>query len=58
MLSNCISCERFIQYLLGRNKNTLQSDHEPLETIFKKPLFSAPKQLQRTVCCYAYKVTH
>ena len=40
-------CERFSQYLLGRNKITVQSDHKPLETIFKKPLFSAPKRLQR-----------
>ena len=41
------SCERFSQYLLGRNKITVQSNHKPLETIFKKPLFSAPKRLQR-----------
>ena len=40
-------CEHFSQYLLSRNKITVQSDHKPLETIFKKPLFSAPKRLQR-----------
>ena len=41
------SCERFSQYLLGRNKITVQSDHKPLETFFKKPLFSAAKRFQR-----------
>ena len=46
-LAIVFSCERFSQYLLGRNKITVQSDHKPLETIFKKPLFSAPKRLQR-----------
>ena len=46
-LAIVFSCERFSQYLLGRNKITVESDHKPLETIFKKPLFSAPKRLQR-----------
>ena len=46
-LAIVFSCERFSQYLLGRNKTTVHSDHKPLETIFKKPLFSAPKRLQR-----------
>ena len=46
-LAIVFSCEGFSQYLLGRNKITVQNDHKPLETIFKKPLFSAPKRLQR-----------
>ena len=45
-LAIVFSCERFSQYLLGRNKITVESDHKPLETIFKKPLFFAPKRLQ------------
>ena len=32
-LAIVFSCERFSQYLLGRNKITVQSDHKPLETI-------------------------
>ena len=41
-LAIAFSCERFSQYLLGRNKIPVQSDHKPLETIFKKP-----KRLER-----------
>lgn len=37
---------RFEQYLLGRPV-AVESDHKPLEVIFKKPLLSAPKRLQR-----------
>ena len=46
-LAIVFSRERFSQYLLGRNKITVESDHKLLETNFKKPLFSAPKRLQR-----------
>lgn len=40
------ACERFNQYLFGRNSVGVQSDHKPLETIFAKPLTAAPKRLQ------------
>ena len=46
-LAIVFSCERFSQYLLGRDKISVHSDHKPLEIIFKKPLCSAPKRLQR-----------
>ena len=46
-LAIVFSCERFSQYLLGRGKISVHSDHKPLEIIFKKPLCSAPKRLQR-----------
>ena len=39
--------EKFHQYLFGRDVVTVQSDHRPLETIFKKPLQAAPARLQR-----------
>ena len=39
-------CTRFDQYVYGRSI-TVQTDHKPLETIFKKSLLSAPKRLQR-----------
>ena len=45
-LSIVFGCERFRQYLLGRNTIYVEADHKPLEVIFKKPLLSAPKHLQ------------
>ena len=39
-------CERFFS-IFARRRQTVESDHKPLETIFKKPIFSAPKRLQR-----------
>ena len=38
--------ERFHTYTYGREV-TVESDHKPLEVIFKKPLHRAPKRLQR-----------
>ena len=46
-LSIVFGCERFRQYLLGCSTIYVESDHKPLEVIFKKPLLSAPKHLQR-----------
>jgi transposase InsO family protein len=46
-LAICFGCERFHQYLMGRDDITAETDHKPLETIFKKPLLEAPKRLQR-----------
>ena len=39
--------EIFDQYIFGRDILTVQSDHKPLEVIFKKSLLNAPKRLQR-----------
>ena len=41
------ACEKFDQYLNGRNQINVETDHKPLIPIFKKPLLSAPKQLQK-----------
>jgi hypothetical protein len=38
--------EKFHQYTYGR-KIYVHSDHKPLESLYKKPLFHAPKRLQR-----------
>lgn len=46
LLSIVHGCTRFDQYVYGRSI-TVQTDHKPLETIFKKSLLSAPKRLQR-----------
>ena len=35
------------QYLYGKKDILVHTDHQPLETIFKKPLSKAPRRLQR-----------
>ena len=47
LLSVVFACERFDTYLYGRDVVHVKTDHQPLETIFKKDLGSAPKRLQR-----------
>jgi len=39
------ACQKFNNYILARNVMTIHPDHKPLETIFKKPLITAPKHL-------------
>ena len=47
LLAIVFACEKFDQYIFGRSDVVVQSDHKPLETIFKKPIHSSPKRLQR-----------
>ena len=47
LLSVVFACERFDTYLFGWDIVHVKTDHQPLETIFKKDLSSAPKRLQR-----------
>ena len=47
LLAIVFACEKFDQYDYGRDKVHVQSDHKPLEVIFKRPLVTAPKRLQR-----------
>ena len=43
-----VSCmDKWHQYLYGKHDITVHIDHQPLETIFKKPLCKAPRRLQR-----------
>lgn len=42
-----VACTKFYQYLYGKQNVVVHSDHQLLETIFKKPLNKAPKRLQR-----------
>ena len=44
-IANCMN--KWHQYLFGRNDITVHTDHQPLQTIFKKPLNKAPRRLQR-----------
>ena len=46
LLAIVYACEKFDQYIFGRSNVIVQSDHKPLETIFKKPIHSSPKRLQ------------
>ena len=46
LLAIVFGMEKFETYLHGR-KVLVESDHKPLEEIFKKSLFNAPKRLQR-----------
>ena len=46
LLSIVHACDRFDQYVFGR-EITVKTDHKPLEVILRKPLFAAPKRLQR-----------
>lgn len=46
-LAIVFACDKFDQYLHGRDRITVHSDHKPLEVIFRKPLLTAPKRLQR-----------
>ena len=39
-------CTRFNEYIYGKSDVTVETDHRPLEAIFKKPLGQAPPRLQ------------
>lgn len=41
-------CKKFHEYVYGKEL-TVESDHKPLETIFKKNIQSAPARLQRII---------
>ena len=45
-LAVVFGCHKFHHYIYGR-PITVESDHKPLESIFRKPLLAAPIRLQR-----------
>ena len=47
LLAIVFACNRFDAYIYGREMINVESDHQPLETIVRKPLNDAPKRLQR-----------
>ena len=52
---------RWDQWLYGHNDILVESDHKPLETIFKRPISQAPKRLQKMMLRlqrYSFKVQH
>ncbi|XP_062542356.1 uncharacterized protein K02A2.6-like [Armigeres subalbatus] len=42
------ACSKFHQYIYGK-KLTIETDHKPLESIFRKPLDRAPPRLRRII---------
>jgi hypothetical protein len=45
-LAIVFACTRFDQFIYGKQHVAVESDHKPLETIFKKSLHDAPRRLQ------------
>ena len=46
-LAIVFASERFEHYILGKETVRVLTDHKPLVTIFKKPILTCPKRLQR-----------
>ncbi|UYV75530.1 K02A2.6-like [Cordylochernes scorpioides] len=46
-LSIVFACEHFYQYIAGGTKVHIETDHKPLENIFKMYIHQVPKRLQR-----------
>ena len=46
-LAIAFGCKRFKQYLSWKDKVIVESDHKPLQSIFKKPIHAAPCRVQR-----------
>lgn len=47
LLAIVFACDHFEAYIYGRDRVTVETDHQPLEMIVRKPLNNAPKRLQR-----------
>ena len=46
-LAVLFGCQRFHQLIYGKTDVTIESDHKPLETLFKKTIHTAPMRIQR-----------
>jgi len=42
-LAIVFACERFNQYIHGREQTIVHTDHRPLVPIFTKPIYNSPK---------------
>ena len=49
MLTIAFGCTRFHQYIFGMPTIEVETDHKPLEAIFRKPLYQAPARLQKVI---------
>ena len=60
MLAVVVAVEAFNDYTFGR-KTMVHTNHKPLESILKKPLYRAPKRLPEMILClqkYNVEVRH
>ena len=48
-LAIVFACDRLDQNLYGRRSIVVESDHKPLSTIIRKPIFTAPTRLRRII---------
>jgi hypothetical protein len=59
-LAIAYGCQKFHQYVYGR-RIQVGTDHKPLQSIFRKPLYDIPARLQKmflTLQCYDSEVTY
>ncbi len=60
-LAIVFGCTKFHKMLYGKTDVTVESDHKPLETIWRKPIHSAPMRIQRMLLKlqpYEFKLVH
>ena len=60
-LAICNAFQKYDQWLYGKKQVTVHTDHQPLETIFKKSLNKAPARLQKMMMNlqrYQFKVEY
>ena len=60
-LAIVFGCTKFHKMLYGKADVTVESDHKPLETIWKKPIHAAPMRIQRMLLKlqpYKFKLIH
>jgi len=61
MLAVVFGCTRFHNMLYGKDDVTIESDHQPLESLLKKPMSAAPMRIQRMrlkLQPYSFKLIH
>ena len=56
MLAIYLVAKKFSTYILGKDDVTVETDHKPLEAIFKKSLLAAPIRLQRMLLQLRYNL--
>ena len=49
LLAIVFGCNKFHDYIYGMSTIKVETDHKPLESIFKKPLYQAPARLQKMI---------
>lgn len=60
-LAVVFGCQRFHKLIYGMPEVTIESDHKPLQTLFKKPIIWAPMRIQRMMLKlqpYSFKLVY